>query len=201
MSQDDAALGQSGLYGAKLIEHRFASEAVEPIAHDALFEKTARDGVDPGDFRKRGVKGGVEAGYLRQVRKTLRDGLDGTQRRWGVIWVERDEAAELREELWRDLLRLHVTRPALNQAMARGAQTGDVAVGAEPIEQSLSPGVYGFAGRDLGIEEQGACSVFHGELGARIAGRGVDESGKQGRWRGVAAGVEQRSLQRARAAI
>ena len=49
---------------------------MKPVALDALLLQFPGKRKDPGDIRQTGVKGRVEAGYLRKPRKMLLRGAD-----------------------------------------------------------------------------------------------------------------------------
>src|SRR5262249_36048817 len=90
MRDDHAASCHSRGDLAQALGDVFVGESMKPVASDALGIKTLRNGVMVRDGAVAVMKGGVEAGNLKQLRTALQQRVDRRQ----VVWLMRGAGGE-----------------------------------------------------------------------------------------------------------
>lgn len=123
---------------------------MEAVALHAEGVEAAGERQEPGDPWHRAMKGGVEAGDLRQVGETALDRLDQVDLQWQVLRIVGGDPVQLLHEKGGDSFRLRVPH-AVDDAMTDRADRGEALPGGEAIEQVVDERTAGRAGEALSL--------------------------------------------------
>ena len=123
---DDQSVGR---IGGKLVHDRFAREAVEPVALDALRPQFPGDRKDARDRRQSGVKRGVETRHLRKPGKMHFREADDRQSWWNMQRCEGRRRLKLPQDLIVNAAMLPELRPAMHNAMPDGRRRREFGIG------------------------------------------------------------------------
>ena len=106
---------------------------MEAVTLDTGIADLARQGNEFRDRRLAAMEARVEAGDLRHTGETLPDRVDRREIVGLVQWRQRDEGAQLLEDLRRDDGWTGVARTAMNDAVADAADVGATITPAQPV--------------------------------------------------------------------
>ena len=119
---DHAAVGRVAVECAQLLEDVLVGETVEAVAPDASVPQVLRQGIHLGDPRHLAVKGGIEAGHLRNARVGLPQALDDLESLRQVLRVQSTSDRSSARSLVGDQRWGGVPAATLHDALPDGAQ-------------------------------------------------------------------------------
>ena len=124
--------------GPQRINHRRVAEAMKSVALETLVMQRIGDRIALRDWGICGVKGGVEAGALRQIGRAPGERPDGGDGMRVVQRRERGAGVDLRQNLWRDASRRGEAPAAMHHAVPRAVERPQQnAASLEVVEQAI----------------------------------------------------------------
>ena len=140
MRQNHPALrGFRARLPAQLLQQVFIRQAMKPVAPEPARRKPARQRQQLRHPRHGAVKGGVEAGELRQQRVALLQGFDERNLAGQVVGVEGADLAQLGQQRRRDALGLLVLQ-AVHYPVPHCPNGGKAGLLLQPVQQEADGG-------------------------------------------------------------